>query len=137
MLELRVLDNRARRKSLYSGASHPIILVIANMRLQLSRAEWTEFEQALAAASADTTSLPYIRQVRATTKMTQLSTVNSAPQQNPGENLFGRFSSLGTTLGSRLTDRLKESGMSSNLPNFDTLIGGIKNFLPVNRDLTV
>ena len=68
--------------------------------------------------------------------MTQLSTISSAPQQPAGDNSFGRFSSLGTTLGSRLTDRLKESGMSSNLPNFDSLIGGIKNFLPVNRDLT-
>jgi hypothetical protein len=67
--------------------------------------------------------------------MTQLSTINSAPQQTSASNdLFGRFSSI----GSRLTDRLKDTGVPSNLAsNFDSLIGGIKNFLPADRDLTL
>lgn len=77
--------------------------------------------------------------VRATTKMTQLTTIGpSQPStaQSGSTDLFGRFSSL----SSRLTDRLKETGVGvpTNLAsNFDSLIGGIKNFLPANRDLTI
>lgn len=70
--------------------------------------------------------------------MTQLTTINnpSAQQAAQSSDLFGRFSSLST----RLTDRLKDTGVGvpGNLAsNFDSLIGGIKNFLPANRDLTV
>ncbi|KAI1151227.1 snare docking complex subunit [Nemania diffusa] len=106
---------------------------------EVSRADWTQFEEALTAAGVDNTCLAYIRQVRATTKMTQLTTINNPSQpasQSGTTDLFGRFSSLST----RLTDRLKETGVGvpTNLAsNFDSLIGGIKNFLPANRDLTV
>ncbi|KAI0152857.1 sec1 protein [Xylariaceae sp. FL1272] len=104
---------------------------------EVSRADWTQFEEALTAAQVDSTCLAYIRQVRATTKMTQLTTINNPSQPaSQGSDLFGRFSSLST----RLTDRLKDTGVGvpTNLAsNFDTLIGGIKNFLPANRDLTV
>lgn len=71
--------------------------------------------------------------------MTQLTTINNPSQptsQSGSTDLFGRFSSLST----RLTDRLKETGVGvpGNLAsNFDSLIGGIKNFLPADRDLTV
>lgn len=71
--------------------------------------------------------------------MTQLTTVGpsqpTATQSN-STDLFGRFSSL----SSRLTDRLKETGVGvpTNLAsNFDNLIGGIKNFLPADRDFTI
>ncbi|CAK7270276.1 Vesicle trafficking between the ER and Golgi [Sporothrix epigloea] len=103
---------------------------------EVSRVEWPQFEDALKAAGADTTSLGYIRQVRATTKMTQLTTVHSTPQQQTAAStdLFGRFSSI----SSRLTDRLKETGVPTNLSaNLESLVGSIKNFLPANRDLTV
>ncbi|RYP84093.1 hypothetical protein DL770_005265 [Monosporascus sp. CRB-9-2] len=102
-----------------------------------STAEWNQFKEALTAAGVDTASLPYIWQVRATTKMTQLTTINN-PSSQPSQtsDLFGRFSSLST----RLTDRLKDTGVGvpGNLAsNFDSLIGGIKNFLPADRDLTI
>jgi len=74
--------------------------------------------------------------VRATTKMTQLTTINStsAAQQSSSTDLFQRFSSI----SNRLTDRLKETGVPTGLSsNFESLIGGIKNFLPANRDLTI
>lgn len=60
---------------------------------------------------------------------------SSAPQQQPGSDLFNRFSNI----SSRLTDRLKESGVPTGAltANFDSLIGGLKNFLPANRDLTI
>ena len=103
---------------------------------EVSRSEWTQYEDALKASGADTTSLTYVRQVRATTKMTQLTTVHSTPQQQTAAStdLFGRFSSIST----RLTDRLKDSGVPTNLSaNLESIVGSIKNFLPANRDLTV
>ncbi|KAI1824614.1 sec1 protein [Xylaria intraflava] len=106
---------------------------------EVSRADWAQLEEALTAAHVDSTCLAYIRQVRATTKMTQLTTINNPSQpasQSGTSDLFGRFSSI----SNRLTDRLKETGVGvpTNLAsNFDSLIGGIKNFLPANRDLTV
>ncbi|CAK7218642.1 Vesicle trafficking between the ER and Golgi [Sporothrix curviconia] len=103
---------------------------------EVSRAEWPQYEDALKTAGADTTSLGYIRQVRATTKMTQLTTVHSTPQQQTAAStdLFGRFSSI----SSRLTDRLKETGVPTNLSaNLESIVGSIKNYLPANRDLTV
>ncbi|KAI5925147.1 sec1 protein [Camillea tinctor] len=105
----------------------------------VGRTDWAQLEEALTAAGVDTSCLPYIRQVRATTKMTQLTTINNPSQpssQSGSTDIFGRFSSL----SNRLTDRLKETGVGvpTNLAsNFDSLIGGIKNFLPADRDLTI
>lgn len=67
--------------------------------------------------------------------MTQLTTINSsAAAQTASSDLFGRFSSI----SSRLTDRLKETGVPSGLSsNFESLISGVKNFLPADRDLTI
>lgn len=62
--------------------------------------------------------------------------MDSSTSQQPGSSdLFNRFSNI----SSRLTDRLKESGVPTGAlsANFDSLIGGIKNFLPANRDLTI
>lgn len=60
---------------------------------------------------------------------------SASQQQQQGSDLFNRFSNIST----RLTDRLKESGVPTGAlsANFDSLIGGIKNFLPANRDLTI
>ncbi|RDL37573.1 Uncharacterized protein BP5553_05006 [Venustampulla echinocandica] len=99
---------------------------------EISRTEMEKFEEALKAAGADITSLAYVRQVRATTRMTMMSTAPSqtTPQSSTSTQLFGGFSSI----SSRLTSSLKESGVGAN---FETLISGVKNFLPANRDLTV
>lgn len=78
--------------------------------------------------------LTHSLRVRATTKMTQLTTINAEETGQPAGDLFGRFSSI----SNRLTDRLKETGVPTGLSsNFESLIGGIKNFLPANRDLTI
>ncbi|KAG5983946.1 hypothetical protein E4U55_006653 [Claviceps digitariae] len=102
---------------------------------EVGRADFEAFTQALEAAGANVSSLPYVRQVRATTKMTQLTTINNnSGQQATSSDLFGRFSSIST----RFTDRLKETGVPSGLSsNFESLISGVKNFLPADRDLTV
>ncbi|KAI1335389.1 sec1 protein [Xylariaceae sp. FL0016] len=116
-----------------------IIWFLSSPDQEFSRAEWTQFEEALTAAGVDCSCLPYIKQVRATTKLTQLTTINNPSQtasQSGSTDIFGRFSSL----SNRLTDRLKETGVGvpGNLAsNIDSLIGGIKNFLPANRDLTI
>lgn len=70
--------------------------------------------------------------------MTQLATINNTNQTaaSSGGDLFnfGRFSSI----SSRLTERLKETGVPTGLStNFESLISGVKNFLPADRDLTV
>lgn len=71
--------------------------------------------------------------------MTQLTTVTSqaaaGQQQSGSSDLFNRFSAIST----RLTDRLKETGVPTNAltSNVASLLGGIKNFLPVDKDLTV
>lgn len=59
--------------------------------------------------------------------MTMLASA-PAPQASSGGggDLFRGFSSL----SSRLTDRLKDSGL-------DNLVSGVKNFLPAQKDLTV
>ncbi|GAO14377.1 uncharacterized protein UV8b_07553 [Ustilaginoidea virens] len=102
---------------------------------EVARADFEGFSRALEAAGADVSCLPYVRQVRATTKMTQLTTINNhSNQPATTSDLFGRFSSIST----RLTDRLKETGVPSGLSsNFESLISGVKNFLPADRDLTV
>ncbi|KAG5950975.1 hypothetical protein E4U53_004064 [Claviceps sorghi] len=101
----------------------------------VGRTDFDGFAKALEEAGADVSSLPYVRQVRATTKMTQLTTINNnSGQQATSSDLFGRFSSIST----RLTDRLKDTGVPSGLSsNFESLISGVKNFLPADRDLTV
>ena len=77
--------------------------------------------------------------VRATTKMTQLTTVSSsttaAQQPSGSSDLLQRFSAIST----RFTDRLKETGVPTGVlsSNVASLLGGIKDFLPVDRDLTV
>lgn len=92
-----------------------------------------QFTQALQLAGADTTSIAYVKRVREVTRMTMMSSSPSdskpAPQSTSSELLKG-FSSL----SSRLTAGFKEAGIGANL---DNLISGVKNFLPVNKDLTL
>ncbi len=52
------------------------------------------------------------------------------PQQSTGGELLRGFSSI----SNRLTDRLKDGVYGANL---DSLISGVKNFLPANKDLTI
>jgi hypothetical protein len=65
-----------------------------------------------------------------------MTSLASAPQQaQPASDGFLRgFSSI----SNRLTDRLAASGLSSTAgATFEHLISGVKNFLPVNKDLTI
>jgi len=53
-----------------------------------------------------------------------------AAQPIVSSELFRGFGAI----SSRLTDRFKDAGLGAN---FDNLISGVKNFLPVNRDFTL
>ena len=55
--------------------------------------------------------------------------ITSTPAQSASADIFRGF----TSLSSKFTDRLKDNVGA----NFENLISGVKNFLPVNRDLTV
>ncbi|XMA07432.1 hypothetical protein WAI453_000223 [Rhynchosporium graminicola] len=109
----------------------------------VSRSEMEKYEELLKSAGADTSSLAYVRQVRATTRMTMMTSAPSqnAPQTSHTGSLFGGF---GSRLGglSSITSKIQESGIGGNLganfnANFENLISGVKNLMPVNRDLTV
>lgn len=95
----------------------------------LSKSDVEEFERILKEQGADLSALNYVKKVRELTRMTMLA---SAPQQPTatesagGAGGFRGFSSL----SSRLTDRLKDSGL-------ENLVQGVKNFLPAQKDLTV
>ena len=60
--------------------------------------------------------------------------MTSAPtqpvQQSASNEIFRGFSSI----SNRLTDRFKDGALGAN---FENLISGVKNFLPVNKDLTI
>ncbi|KAK4121428.1 Sec1-like protein [Parathielavia appendiculata] len=135
MLELIKTDDKGQP----ADKLRLFIIWFLSTEQDVSKQEWAQFEEALEAAGCDKTCLAYIRQVRATTKMTQLTTTASqgsaSQQQSSSSDLFNRFSAIST----RLTDRLKETGVPTNAltANVASLLGGIKNFLPVDRDLTV
>ncbi|KAL2794528.1 Sec1-like protein [Aspergillus keveii] len=95
---------------------------------ELSRSDITQFEEALTRTGVeDVSSIAYVKQVREITRMTMMTT--AAPQQQSSD-LFRGFSSL----SNRLTDRITSGALGAN---FDSLISGVKNFLPANKDLTL
>ncbi|QKX57538.1 uncharacterized protein TRUGW13939_04655 [Talaromyces rugulosus] len=97
---------------------------------ELSRAEMTKFEEALQlAGNEDISSIAYVKRVREITRMTMMTSSTGSPQQQSSD-LFKGFSSL----SNRLTDRITSGALGAN---FDSLISGVKNFLPVNKDLTL
>ena len=99
---------------------------------EVSRADMDRFEELIKKSGVDTTPLAYIRRVREITRMTMISSAPTQPQQSStsADGLFRGF----TSISSRLTDRFKDAGLGAN---FDTLISGVKNFLPANKDLTL
>ncbi|EDN05249.1 hypothetical protein HCAG_08899 [Histoplasma mississippiense (nom. inval.)] len=97
----------------------------------LSRAELNRFEEALMQAGCtDIDAVAFVKRVREITRMTMMTTAATAATQQPSSDLFRGFSSL----SNRLTDRITSGALGAN---FDSLISGVKNFLPVNKDLTL
>ncbi|OJD24468.1 hypothetical protein ACJ73_04170 [Blastomyces percursus] len=95
----------------------------------LSRAELNRFEEVLMQAGCtDISAVAFVKRVREITRMTMMTTAATATTQQPSSDLFRGFSSL----SNRLTDRITAGALGAN---FDSLISGVKNFLPVNKDL--
>jgi len=87
----------------------------------VSKDDLAEIESELKKAGCDLKPLEYVKRVREISRMTNLAAAPVAVQSQGGELLRG-FSSL----GNRLTDRLKEGG-------FDNLLKGVQNFLPTSK----
>ncbi|KAN0063034.1 Vesicle trafficking between the ER and Golgi [Thecaphora frezii] len=103
-----------------------IIFYLSAPDSAMSKADVEEFEKVLQEQGADLSALQYVKKVRELTRMTMLASAPAPPASGGGGELFRGFSSL----SSRLTDRLKDSGL-------DNLVAGVKNFLPAQKDLTV
>ncbi|WFD29613.1 Vesicle trafficking between the ER and Golgi [Malassezia sp. CBS 17886] len=91
----------------------------------LPRKDTDEFEGLLQSVGVDLAALVYAKKVR---ELSRFSLAASAPTPAPGSGgeLLKGFSSL----GSRLTDTLKDSRL-------ENLVAGVKNFLPAQKDYTV
>lgn len=126
--QLLELINDPAKGSVSMDKLRIFIIWFLSTETELNRTEMTQFEEALTNAGvSDITPLAYVRQVRELTRMTMMTT--AAPEQQSSD-LFRGFSSL----SNRLTDRITSGALGAN---FDSLISGVKNFLPANKDLTV
>ena len=97
---------------------------------EISKQDMDRFEDALTRSGADVRALAYVKRVRDETRMTMMTSAPSQPIAQPAENnLFRGFSSI----SNKLTDRIG-GGLGVNL---DSLVSGVKNFLPVNKDITL
>ncbi|KAF9486351.1 Sly1 vesicle trafficking sec1-like protein [Pholiota conissans] len=96
----------------------------------ISKEDISELEKELKSAGADVAAFEYVRRTREISRMTSSISTGTTGTATPslgsvtgqGGELFKGFSAL----GNRLTDRLKDG-------RFDTLISGVKNFLPTNK----
>ncbi|KAF8807998.1 Sly1 vesicle trafficking sec1-like protein [Phlegmacium glaucopus] len=98
----------------------------------ITKDDIAELEKELKSAGADVSAFEYVRRTREISRMTSSISVTGTTTPilggvaGQGGELFKGFSAL----GNRLTDRLKDG-------RFDTLISGVKNFLPTNKLLPV
>ncbi|KAH9486371.1 Protein sly1 [Psilocybe cubensis] len=96
----------------------------------VSKDDVAELEKELKSAGADVAAFEYVRRTREISRMTSSISAANTGTATPalggvagqGGELFKGFSAL----GNKLTDRLKDG-------RFDTLISGVKNFLPTNK----
>ncbi|KAI9849917.1 MAG: Vesicle trafficking between the ER and Golgi [Sclerophora amabilis] len=127
---LELLNDEAKGKEPLDKLRLFIIWFLST-ELDVSRAEMERFEDALKRAGTNTTCIAYVKRVREITRMTMMTSAPSQPaQQSTGGELLRGFSSI----SNRFTERLKDGTLGAN---FENLISGVKNFLPVNKDLTI
>ncbi|RIB08620.1 snare binding protein Sly1 [Gigaspora rosea] len=98
---------------------------------EITKEDMVEYEAALRTAKCDLSALNYVKKVREITRMTMMSApVTQSSGFSQSSQLFQGFSSI----GNKLTDRLKEGGLGGG---FENLISGVKNLLPTRKDLTL
>ncbi|KAG2179061.1 hypothetical protein INT43_001911 [Umbelopsis isabellina] len=96
---------------------------------EIPKDDMAEYERALAGAGCELQALNYIKKVRAFMRMTSVA-ASTAPQAGYQNELLRGFSSI----GNKLTDRLKEGGLGGG---FENLLSGVKNLLPSRKELIV
>ncbi|EGX45123.1 hypothetical protein AOL_s00173g224 [Orbilia oligospora ATCC 24927] len=97
----------------------------------VTRGDMAEYEAALAKAGCELEPLAYLKKVREITRMTMMTSAPSQPAQSSASGeLFRGF----TSISNRLTDKFRDGALSGG---FENLISNVKNFLPVNKDLTI
>ncbi|KAI9511903.1 SLY1 protein [Russula earlei] len=96
-----------------------LVFYLSSQDNVISRDDVTELETELKKQGADVAAFEYVRRLREISRMIVPSVGAATP-------LFKGFSSL----GNRLTDRLKEGGL-------ENLISGVRNFLPTNKLCTI
>jgi sec1 family domain-containing protein 1 len=99
-----------------------------------TKSELAEFESALKTAGCTNTiaAIKHISNVRLETRGTMMASTISQPAQQSSAPLFGGLSSLSKNFTERLSNNLP--GVNVNL---DSLLSGVKNLMPANKDLTV
>ncbi|KAN0117945.1 SLY1 protein [Russula decolorans] len=110
-----------------------LVFYLSSQDNAIPREDVTELETELKKQGADIAAFDYVRRLREISRMIVPSVGASTPVPGMpggggggGGELFKGFSSL----GNRLTDRLKEGGL-------ENLISGVRNFLPTNKLCTV
>ncbi|CAO3651259.1 unnamed protein product [Cunninghamella echinulata] len=91
------------------------------------------YKKALESAGCDMKPLKYIEKVRALMRMTSMMASPNPNASSGGfsqNDLFRGFSSI----GNKLTDRLKEGGLGGG---FENLLSGVKNLLPTKKELVI
>ncbi|KAI8883816.1 Sec1-like protein [Backusella circina FSU 941] len=99
---------------------------------EIPKDDMDAYEKALEQAGCDMEPLNYIKKVRALMRMTSMISSPSQPQTGgfSQNDLFRGFSSI----GNKLSDRLKEGGLGGG---FENLLSGVKNLLPTRKELVV
>ena len=101
-----------------------------------TKTELSEYETALRNAGCGDTvaAIRHISNVRIETRGTMMtSTVSQSQQQQSSVPLFGGLSSLSRNF----TDKLASTALGNVNVNLEALVSGVKNLMPVNKDLTV
>ncbi|KAK0531392.1 Vesicle trafficking between the ER and Golgi [Tilletia horrida] len=109
-----------------------MIYVLSVPAQQYSEENVRAIEEALKEQGVDVRPLAYVKKIRELTRMTMLATAPvpaPTPASQSTSERGGVYRGL-SALSSRLTDRLKESGL-------DNIVASVKNFLPSQKDLTV
>jgi len=109
-----------------------LVFYLSSQDNAISKDDVEELEAELKKEGADVAAFAYVRRLREISQMLVPSVGATTPVPGShgagvaGGELFKGFSSL----GNRLTDRLKEGGL-------ENLISGVRNFLPTNKLCTV
>ncbi|KAE8222830.1 hypothetical protein CF319_g4035 [Tilletia indica] len=131
--EAKKAEEEAKKRLCEDKIRLAMIYVLSVPAQQYSEEGVRSVEEALKEQGADLRPLTYVKRIRELTRMTMLATAPvaapSPASQSASDRGGGVYRGL-SALSSRLTDRLKESGL-------DNIVASVKNFLPSQKDLTV